>query len=150
MGKLQCAIGALSRFFAPPSGRDGFCGFSSTLVEKQGVNLDRASIVISFRRTKWRYDMKRKLAVGWFDNESFVGSCADHVSRIKEVFFAWPGVTASRPMDDWTPARRSRIVSDLRWARENGIELDAIFNANCYGDIAISETLADHAERVRV
>ena len=94
--------------------------------------------------------MKRKLAVGWFDNESFVGSCADHVSRIKEVFFAWPGVIASRPMDDWTPARRSRIVSDLRWARENGIELDAIFNANCYGDIAISETLADHAERVRV
>ena len=88
--------------------------------------------------------MKRKLAVGWFDNESFVGSCADHVSRIKEVFFAWPGVTASRPMDDWTPARRSQIVSDLRWARDNGIELDAIFNANCYGDIAISETLADH------
>ena len=60
--------------------------------------------------------MKRKLAVGWFDNESFVGSCADHVSRIKEVFFAWPGVTASRPMDDWTPARRSQIVSDLRWS----------------------------------
>ena len=132
------------RFFAPPSGRDGFCGFSSTLVEKQGVNLDRACIVISYTRTEWTYDMKRKLAVGWFDNESFVGSCADHVSRIKEVFFAWPGVTASRPMDDWTPARRSRIVSDLRWARENGIELDAIFNANCYGDIAISETLADH------
>ena len=95
-------------------------------------------------------DMARKLAVGWFDNESFVDSCARYVSRIKEVFFAWPGVTASRPMDDWTPARRSQIVSDLRWARENGIELDAIFNANCYGDIAISETLADHAERVRV
>ena len=88
--------------------------------------------------------MARKLAVGWFDNESFVDSCARYVSRIKEVFFAWPGATASRPMDDWTPARRERIVSDLRWARENGIELDAIFNANCYGDIAISETLADH------
>ena len=44
----------------------------------------------------------RKLAVGWFDNESFIGAC------------------------------------------EQGVELDAIFNANCYGDIANSETLADH------
>lgn len=86
----------------------------------------------------------RKLAVGWFDNKSFAEICAPYVSRIKEVFFAWPGVLASRPMDDWTPARRAQIVSDLAWARQNGIELDTIFNASCYGDIAISETLADH------
>lgn len=90
----------------------------------------------------------RKLAVGWFDSESFVGACEKHVSRIKEVFFAWPGVTASRPMDDWTPQRRARIVADLKWAREQGIELDTIFNANCYGDIALSETLADHVTGV--
>ncbi len=92
--------------------------------------------------------MERKLAVGWFDNESFVGACAPYAERIKEVYFAWPGVTASRPMDDWTPARREQIVADLKWARENGIELDAIFNASCYGDIAISETLADHVTQM--
>lgn len=92
----------------------------------------------------------RKLAVGWFDNADFKSVCAKYVPRIKEVFFAWPGVTASRPMDDWTDSRRGRIASDLRWARENGIELDTIFNANCYGDIAMTETLAEHVtEKIR-
>lgn len=93
---------------------------------------------------------KRILAVGWFDNFPFKSVCLPHLERIKEVFFAWPGVTASRPMDDWTPERRARIVSDLKWARENGLELDAIFNANCYGDIAMTRQLADHVtEKLR-
>ena len=91
---------------------------------------------------------KRLLAVGWFDNKPFAEICSNHLSRIKEIFFAWPGVVASRPMDDWTAARRAQIISDLKWARENGIELDAIFNANCYGDIAMTETLANHVTGV--
>lgn len=86
---------------------------------------------------------KRLLAVGWFDNKPFVDICSDYVPRIKEIFFAWPGVIASRPMDAWTHERRAQIISDLKWARENGIELDTIFNANCYGDIAMSEELAN-------
>ena len=85
----------------------------------------------------------RKLAVGWFDNMPFQLICAQYVERIKEVFFAWPGVLASRPMDDWTEERRALLISDLKWARENGIELDTIFNANCYGDIAMTEELAN-------
>ncbi len=87
---------------------------------------------------------KRTLAVGWFDNKPFIESCEKYLPRIREVFFAWPGVVASRPMDPWTPDRKARIVEDLRWARANGLELDTIFNANCYGDIAMSEELADH------
>lgn len=86
----------------------------------------------------------KTLSVGWFDNAPFIDVCSKYKERIREVFFAWPGVTASRPMDDWTPERRERIVEDLRWARFQGIELDAIFNANCYGDIALSYELADH------
>ena len=35
----------------------------------------------------------RKLAVGWFDNAPFRAICQKYVPRIKEVFFAWPGVT---------------------------------------------------------
>ena len=87
--------------------------------------------------------MTRKLTVGWFDNMPFIETCAPFAGRIKEVFFAWPGVVASRPMDDWTPQRRERIIADLKWARANNIELDAIFNSSCYGDIAMTETLAD-------
>ena len=85
----------------------------------------------------------RKIAVGWFDNMPFQHVCAPYLERLKEVFFAWPGVTASRPMDDWTAERRAQIISDLQWARENKVELDTIFNANCYGDIAMTEELAD-------
>ncbi len=80
----------------------------------------------------------RKLAVGWFDNKPFQDACAPYLGRIKEVFFAWPGVAASRPMDDWTDERRERIASDLRWARDNGVELDTIFNANFYGNISMT------------
>ena len=87
---------------------------------------------------------KRILAVGWFDNAPFRETCAPYLGRIKETFFAWPGVTASRPMSPWTPERRELLLEDLRWCRSNGVELDTIFNANCYGDVALSTELADH------
>jgi len=87
---------------------------------------------------------RRTLAVGWFDNAPFIEICTRYLPRIRETFFAWPGVKASRPMDDWTDERYARLISDLKWARANGIELDTIFNANCYGDLALSEKLADH------
>ena len=74
----------------------------------------------------------RKLAVGWFDNAPFRAICGKYVSRIKEVFFAWPGVTASRPMAEWTPERKQLFFEDIAWCRNEGMELDAIFNANCY------------------
>ena len=79
----------------------------------------------------------RTLAVGWFDNAPFRAICGKYVLRIKEVFFAWPGVTASRPMAEWTPERKQLFFEDIAWCRNEGMELDAIFNANCYGDIAI-------------
>ena len=91
---------------------------------------------------------RRTLAVGWFDNAPFRAICEKHFSRIKEVFFAWPGVTASRPMAEWTPERKELFFEDVAWCRSAGMELDAIFNANCYGDIAISTTLAEHVTKV--
>lgn len=92
----------------------------------------------------------RKLAVGWFDNAPFRNICENYVPRIKEVFFAWPGVTASRPMAEWTAERKERFYEDIDWCRRNGMQLDAIFNANCYGDIAMSSALADHVgEKLR-
>ena len=74
----------------------------------------------------------RTLAVGWFDNAPFRAICQKYVPRIKEVFFAWPGVTASRPMAEWTPERKQLFFEDIAWCRNEGMELDAIFNANCY------------------
>ena len=86
---------------------------------------------------------RRTLAVGHFFNGPFTEACGRRLGRIRETFFAWPGVLSCRPAPDFTPEVRQRLVSDLRWARENGILLDTLFNANCYGDAAISRGLAD-------
>lgn len=87
--------------------------------------------------------MRKTLAVGHFLNGDFQAACMRHIGRIRETFFAWPGVLSCRPAPDFTPEVRARMMSDLKWARENGIELDTLFNCNCYGDAAISQELAD-------
>jgi len=91
--------------------------------------------------------MLRNLAVGHFLNADFRSACAPHLGRIREAFFAWPGVPSCRPAPEFTPEVRARMTDDLRWARANGIELDTLFNCNCYGDRAISPELADFVAR---
>ena len=85
----------------------------------------------------------RTLAVGHFLNADFQSACAARLDRIRETFFAWPGVLSCRPAPEFTPEVRARMMADLRWARAQGIELDTLFNCNCYGDNAISHELAD-------
>ena len=92
--------------------------------------------------------VKRNLAVGHFFNGPFQEACARNLPRISEVFFAWPGVLSCRPAPIYTDEIRAQLIADLKWARENGIELDALFNANCYGDDAISTNLADFVLRI--
>ena len=91
--------------------------------------------------------MRRILAVGHFLNAPFQEACARRLGRIKETFFAWPGVLSCRPAPTFTPEVRARMLDDLTWARRNGIELDTLFNCNCYGDLAISQELADFVGR---
>ncbi|MBR3221684.1 MAG: hypothetical protein IKF72_05560 [Kiritimatiellae bacterium] len=55
----------------------------------------------------------RTLAVGWFDNAPFRTICVKYLSRIKKVFFAWPGVTASRPMAERTSERKQLFFADI-------------------------------------
>ncbi len=91
--------------------------------------------------------MRRNLAVGHFLNADFQAACAPYLGRIKETFFAWPGVLSCRPSPDFTPDLRARMLADLKWARAEGVELDTLFNCNCYGDGAISQELADFVAR---
>lgn len=95
-----------------------------------------------------RVKIMKSLAVGHFYNEEFVAACAPHIARIREVFFAWPGVLSCRPAPEFNDALRERLYSDLRWARANGILLDTLFNCNCYGDDAISPALESFVMRV--
>ena len=92
--------------------------------------------------------MKRTLAVGHFFNADFQAAVGARLGRVREVFFAWPGVLSCRPAPEFTPEVRARLIGDLKWARANGIELDTLFNCNCYGDIAISQELAEFVRRM--
>ena len=91
---------------------------------------------------------RKTLAVGHFYNAPFQNACRPHLDRIREVFFAWPGVLSCRPAPEFTPEVRARLVGDLKWCRENGVLLDTLFNCNCYGDIAVSPELADFVSRM--
>lgn len=92
--------------------------------------------------------MRKTLAVGHFLNAPFIEICAPYLGRIREIFFAWPGVLSCRPAPDFTPEVRNRLLTDLKWARDNGLKLDTLFNCNCYGDKAISSELADFADTI--
>lgn len=87
--------------------------------------------------------MQKNLAVGYFYNEPFTPICAKWAHRIREVFFAWPGVLSCRPAPEFTPELEERLYADLKFCREHGILLDTLFNCNCYGDIAVSHELSD-------
>ena len=45
--------------------------------------------------------MRKILAVGHFLNADFQSACAKHLGRIRETFFAWPGVLSCRPSPDF-------------------------------------------------
>ncbi len=90
----------------------------------------------------------KNLSVGYFYNEPFRATCEPWLSRIREVFFAWPGVLSCRPAPEFTDEVRQRLFDDLRWCRRKGILLDTLFNCNCYGDLAISPDLADFVTNV--
>ena len=53
--------------------------------------------------------MKKTLAVGHFLNADFQSACARHLGRIRETFFAWPGVLSCRPAPDFTPEVRGCV-----------------------------------------
>lgn len=106
-------------------------GQMSYNVRKGGMKLDPNEAV------------RRTLAVGWFDNKPFPTVCEPYLDRIREVFFAWPGVLSCRPAPNFTDELKARMFDELRWARQNGLRLDTLFNCNCYGDDAVSDTLAD-------
>ena len=65
--------------------------------------------------------------------------------RVREVYFAWPGVangrsTVSRKLDipSWEALERQR--DDLAKLSENGVGLNLLLNGNCYGADALARS----------
>ena len=73
---------------------------------------------------------------------------AEYREHIAEVYFPWTDMASGRAAlatrrgyTDWTV--QARLESDLLALREMGVRLDLLFNANCYGGMAISQFLAN-------
>jgi hypothetical protein len=98
-----------------------------------------------------------KFAVGYQLNEegeeSFANIVADYRDHVAEVYFAWgdlpsgrSAVNTRRGYTDWTA--QQRMERDLLRMRELGVKLDLLFNANCYGERAISVQLRNQVGSV--
>ncbi|NLS79312.1 MAG: hypothetical protein GXY76_18845 [Chloroflexi bacterium] len=75
--------------------------------------------------------------------EPFSALLSDYREHIAEVYFPWMGMASGRsPLSvrrgyaNWTA--QEQLEDDLRAFRAMGMELDLLFNANCYGGRAIS------------
>jgi collagenase-like PrtC family protease len=90
-----------------------------------------------------------QLAVGYQqleDGSLFSSVVADYVPKIGEVYFAWTGSASGRPVlgdnfgkIDWNS--QHILEEELRKFVSMGLKLDLLFNANCYGERAISVSL---------
>lgn len=81
----------------------------------------------------------KRFAVGYFFSgekpvREVVSEYRDYIS---EVYFPWPGLLSARQLPGKDErAMREELLKDLEWFRENGIGLDLLLNATCYGDTA--------------
>ena len=88
-----------------------------------------------------------KFSVGYQLTAStdFLQSIISNKESIYEVYFAWDGFAngrnttyIARDLSDWEAYQRK--MSDLRALSENGIKLNLLFNATCYGAESLSRS----------
>jgi collagenase-like PrtC family protease len=91
-----------------------------------------------------------KFAVGYQQSEpgeeSFVDVVTDYRDHLAEIYFPWgqlpsgrAALTVRRGYVNWSGQRQ--LEEDLRRFRQMGLGLDLLFNSNCYGGQAVSQSL---------
>jgi hypothetical protein len=98
-----------------------------------------------------------KFAVGYqqseITGETFSDIVRDYKEHISEVYFPWVGTASGRNSlgskrgyRNWDS--QNQLEYDLEQIREMGVKLDLLFNANCYGQYAVSEKLANETASI--
>ncbi len=89
-----------------------------------------------------------KLSVGYqySDKYNFTDVIKKYADAIGDVYFAWVDSSSGRSMTGgyngyFDYGLQSILLNDLRYIRSLGIKLNLLFNANCYGEDAMSEVL---------
>ena len=96
-----------------------------------------------------------QFAVGYQlpDRENTADIVRDYREHIAEVYFPWVGMASARVAlpkgRDCTDSEAQQILeNDRRAIRAMGIKLDLLFNANCYGTKAISQSLENQVRSI--
>jgi collagenase-like PrtC family protease len=90
-----------------------------------------------------------KFAIGYQhseDGEPFSAIVSDYRDHLGEVYFAWSGRASGRPplghaLDESPEEIQQVLEEELQTLRRMGVKLDLLFNANCYGERAVSVSL---------
>lgn len=89
-----------------------------------------------------------KLSVGYQFSEKFLFSdiVRDYADSIEEVYFPWVDSASGRSVingyDGYIDyGLQNILIDELQKIKSMGIKLDLLFNANCYGDDAMSKKL---------
>ncbi len=96
--------------------------------------------------------MNRKLAIGYNRRppDAFSEMLKDLRHAVREVYFSWPGDMSGRdmPQKQQQEYYEEQLLETLRRLRRDGIGLDLLFNANCYGADAFSENMKRQVDSV--
>ena len=86
-----------------------------------------------------------RFAVGYqpfLAGELFCEMLADYRDAVGEVYFSIPGAPSGRTEPEKTPELLEQLAYELAEIRKQGVALDLLLNANCYGADAVSEKFA--------
>ena len=96
-----------------------------------------------------------QFAVGYQlpNGESMSDIVRDYREHIAEVYFSWPGTASARAQSSrrrgCTDRKTRQILEEeLHSIRAMGIKRDLLFNANCYGEKAISRSLENQVRSI--
>ena len=82
------------------------------------------------------FPFKNKFAIGYYFHfpGKFMDTIRPYIPALAEIYFPLPGILSARELSGDEDAQRAQLVKDLRECRENGIKLDLLINATCYGE----------------
>lgn len=86
---------------------------------------------------------KLKFSVGYQlpDLYRTVDIVAEYAEHINEVFFPWLNASSGRGICISSAAEQQEMEEELLVMSRNGIKMNVLYNANCYGEKAISREL---------
>lgn len=102
------------------------------------------------KKIKIKYEVGYQLTDTCFSFRNLIGEFIDYIDT---VYFPWTEIATCRNSIANNKGHVNWMAQfimerDLRWLRDQGIKLNLLFNANCYGEHAVSKYLENQIQSV--